>query len=198
MSAPLLRSTSQGGAAAGAPCSLVGSAPLPQQVLPPGLPPLPLNRPGILPQRTPYIYNVGTQPHHSGSSESSSEFDVAPVPPRPITQCRICGDYHDEIDCPVLTMNSPPHGYDAPDQESDQLRPGDVAAVRDYAEEEDDTIRVKSLNDLVFPNPPENAGQARGYVNQVLMAIGKLQKTPGSEVYQWAQECLIVEESLLK
>jgi hypothetical protein len=68
----------------------------------------------------------------------------------------------------------------------------------DYAEEDDDTIRVKSLNDLVFPNPPENAGQARGYVNQVLMAIGKLQKTPGSEVYQWAQECLSANEESLK
>jgi hypothetical protein len=68
----------------------------------------------------------------------------------------------------------------------------------DYAEEDDDTIRVKSLNDLVFPNPPENAGQARGYVNQVLMAIGKLQKTAGSEVYQWAQECLSANEESLK
>ena len=60
------------------------------------------------------------------------------------------------------------------------------------------TLLVKSLNDLVFPSPPENAGQARGYVNQVLMAIGKLQKTPGSEVYQWAQECLTTDESTLK
>ena len=50
----------------------------------------------------------------------------------------------------------------------------------------------------VFPNPPDNAGQARGYVNQVFMAIGKLQKTPGSEVYQWAQECLTSTEALLE
>ena len=41
---------------------------------------------------------------------------------------------------------------------------------------------VKSLTDLVFPHPPVNAGEARGYVNQVLMAIGKLQKTPGNEL----------------
>eukprot|EP00435_Cladocopium_sp_Y103_P033751 s1762_g8.t1 len=52
----------------------------------------------------------------------------------------------------------------------------------DYAEQEEDTIRVKSLPDMVFPNPPDNAGQARGYINQVLMAIGKLQKTPGSDL----------------
>ena len=51
---------------------------------------------------------------------------------------------------------------------------------------------------LVFPNPPDNAGQARGYVNQVLMAIGKLQKTPGNEVYQWAQECMTSTENQLK
>ena len=88
-------------------------------------------------------------------------------------------------------------GGDFPDQGSDQPRPGD-AEVRDYAEEEDNTIRVKSLNDLVFPNPPDNAGQARGYVNQVLMAIGKLQKTPGNEVYQWAQECMTSTENQLK
>eukprot|EP00435_Cladocopium_sp_Y103_P010582 s5332_g2.t1 len=36
----------------------------------------------------------------------------------------------------------------------------------DYAEQEEDTIRVKSLPDMVFPNPPDNAGQARGYINQ--------------------------------
>ena len=113
----------------------------------------------------------------------------------PYTQCRVCGDFHDEINCPTLTMNF--YREYAPDQGPDQPHPGDPA-VRDYAEEEDNTIRVKSLNDLVFPNPPENAGQARGYVNQVLMAIGKLQKTRGSEVYQWAQECLTSTEELLK
>ena len=30
------------------------------------------------------------------------------------------------------------------------------------------------------------------------MAIGKLQKTPGNEVYQWAQECLTSEDITLK
>ena len=60
----------------------------------------------------------------------------------------------------------------------------------DFARQEEKTIMVKSLTDLVFPHPPVNAGEARGYVNQVLMAIGKLQKTPGNELYLWAQECL--------
>ena len=59
-------------------------------------------------------------------------------------------------------------------------------------------ILLESLVDMVFSNPPENAGQARGYINQALMAIGKLQKTPGSEVYQWAQECLTIDEAVLQ
>eukprot|EP00435_Cladocopium_sp_Y103_P002371 s5920_g1.t1 len=102
--------------------------------------------------------------------------------PLVLTQCRVCGELHDELDCPHLTMNQP----DAPQPPID------------YAEQEEDTIRVKSLPDMVFPNPPDNAGQARGYINQVLMAIGKLQKTPGNEVYQWAQECLVSDESILQ
>ena len=187
-----------GGAALSAPSGSKRStavAPLPQQVLPPGLPPLPLSRAGVLPQGTPYVYNSGSQrSKQSGSSESSSDSDAGPPPPNPYTQCRICGEFHDEINCPYLTMNM---GGNFPDQGSDQPRPGD-AEIRDYAEEEDNTIRVKSLNDLVFPNPPDNAGQARGYVNQVLMAIGKLQKTPGNEVYQWAQECMTSTENQLK
>ena len=187
-----------GGAALSAPSGSrrqTPVAPLPQQVLPPGLPPLPLSKAGLLPQGSPYVYNSGSQrSKQSGSSESSSDSDAGPPPPNPYTQCRICGEFHDEINCPYLTMNM---GGDFPDQGSDQPRPGD-AEVRDYADEEDNTIRVKSLNDLVFPNPPENAGQARGYVNQVLMAIGKLQKTPGNEVYQWAQECMTSTENQLK
>ena len=49
------------------------------------------------------------------------------------------------------------HGGSIPDQGPDQPHPGDPE-VRDYAEEEDNTIRVKSINDLVFPSPPDNAG----------------------------------------
>ena len=101
-----------------------------------------------------------------------------------------------KLTAPNLTMNN--YGGYLPDQGPDDQPHPDEVAVRDFAEEEDNTIRVKSLNDLIFPHPPENAGQARGYVNQVLMAIGKLQKTPGSEVYQWAQECLTSSEELLK
>ena len=44
----------------------------------------------------------------------------------------------------------------------------------DYARQEAKTVRVKSLTSLVFPHPPDNAGEARGYVNEVLIAIGKL------------------------
>ena len=187
-----------GGAALSAPQGSQRSAvaPMPQQVLPAGMPPLPLSRPGVLPPGSPYVYNIGSQrSRQSGSSESSSDSDVGAPPPTPYPQCRICGDFHDEINCPYLTMNDPYGGGHAPEQEPDQLLP---EVPRNYADEEDDTIRVKSLNDLVFPGPPENAGQARGYVNQVLMAIGKLQKTPGSEVYQWAQECLTSGEAELK
>ena len=40
-------------------------------------------------------------------------------------------------------------------------------------------VRTKDdLKDLVLPLPPENAGQARGYVNQVLMAIGRCKRRP--------------------
>ena len=45
---------------------------------------------------------------------------------------------------------------------------------------------------------PQNAAQARGFVNQTLMAIGKLQKTPGDEVYIWAQDCLKMEPDALR
>ena len=56
----------------------------------------------------------------------------------------------------------------------------------EHAAHEESVVRVKDLKDLVLPPPPENAGQARGFVNQVLMAIGRLQKTPRDEVYQCA------------
>ena len=68
----------------------------------------------------------------------------------------------------------------------------------DFARQEERNIMVKSLTDLVFPHPPVNAGETRGYVNQVLMAIGKLQKTPGNELYLWAQECLTLTEEELQ
>ena len=46
--------------------------------------------------------------------------------------------------------------------------------VTDHATHEESVVRVKDLKDLVLPSPPENAGQARGFINQVLMAIGRL------------------------
>ena len=67
-----------------------------------------------------------------------------------------------------------------------------------FARQEEKTVMVKSLTDLVFPHPPVNVGEARGYMNQVLMAIGKLQKTPGNELYLWAQECLTSTEEELQ
>ena len=179
--------------AAGTPCAnsrfgSIGRAPPPQQVLPPGLPPLPLAQQGLVVDNTTSYHHIGSANRSvdSGSSESSSdsgEFHSVRAP-LVLTECRICGDLHEEIECPHLTMNQP---YLAP-------QPPAV----NYADDEEDTIRVKSLADMVFPNPPENAGQARGYINQVLMSIGKLQKTPGNEVYQWAQECLTNDEAVLQ
>ena len=178
---------------AGTPCAnsrfgSIGRAPPPQQVLPPGLPPLPLAQQGLVVDNTTSYHHIGSANRSvdSGSSESSSdsgEFHSVRAP-LVLTECRICGDLHEEIECPHLTMNQP---YLAP-------QPPAV----NYADDEEDTIRVKSLADMVFPNPPENAGQARGYINQVLMSIGKLQKTPGNEVYQWAQECLTNDEAVLQ
>ena len=72
-----------------------------------------------------------------------------------------------------------------------------IQPPRDYAQEEEDTIRVKGLQDLVIPTPPTDAGQARGYTNQVFLAVGKLQKTPTNEVYLWIQEVLTKSESEL-
>lgn len=190
-SAPGVRSANA--SAVGTPCAnsqrgSVGRAPPPQQVLPPGLPPLPLAQQGLVADdNLPTYHHIGSiRSVDSGSSESSSDSGDEAPPSRPLilTECRICGELHPEVECPHLTMNQP---YDIP-------QPPAV----NYADAEEDTIRVKALPDLVFPNPPENAGQARGYVNQVLMAIGKLQKTPGHEVYQWAQECLSLDESQLK
>ena len=137
----------------------------------------------------------------SGSSESSSPSPRTPPPNvspynfndstassglLPVgATCRVCGGQHDEVDCPQLTMNQPP----PPDAATSSHA---SVGTRNYADEEDDTIRVKSLSDLTLPHP------ARGYVNQVLMSIGKLQKTHGHEVYAWAQECLTHDEAILK
>ena len=180
------------------------SAPPPVSYLPAGMPPIPIqgNASPVRGRPTSQHSQQGTR-GRSGSSESSSPsrsppppFDpydnsgnAAPssgLPPSGAT-CRICGGQHDEINCPYLTMNQP----QAPTAPS-------VASTRNYADEEEDTIRVKSLSDLTLPHPPKDAAQARGYVNQVLMSIGKLQKSHGHEVYAWAQECLTHDEDVLK
>ena len=75
---------------------------------------------------------------------------------------------------------------------------GSATAVKTSAETEEETVRLKSLSDLTFPSLPESAAQARGYINQVLMAIGKVQQTAGDEVYIWAQDCMTLTDSQLK
>ena len=52
---------------------------------------------------------------------------------------------------------------------------GSATVDQTPAEAEEETIRLKSLSDLNFPSPPQNAAQAPGFINQVLMAIDKVQ-----------------------
>eukprot|EP00439_Symbiodinium_sp_Y106_P016476 s4302_g2.t1 len=99
-------------------------------------------------------------------------------------------------DCPELTCNK--GGGDDPPNDGDPAAASSAVVPKTPAELEEDVIRIKSLTDLSFPNPPQNAAQARGFVNQTLMAIGKLQKTPGDEVYIWAQDCLKMEPDALR
>ena len=111
----------------------------------------------------------------------------------------MCGSKaHDEADCPFLTVNrpqrhggdggGPPDGDPGGDPAAATARSGAAASSKSKspAEIEEEVIRIKSLADLTFPSPPENAAQPRGFVNQVLIAIGKVQRSPGSEVYLWA------------
>ena len=152
-------------------------------------------------QQTPQ----GDDPDSSDSSSSSSSSD-SPAPPRPA--CRMCGSRaHDEADC--LTVNrpsggdgdggGPPDGGPDGNPPSATARSGAAASSKSKrpAELEEEVIRIKSLADLTFPAPPENAAQARGFVNQVLMAIGKVQRSPGNEVYLWAQDCMKLDDKAL-
>ena len=126
----------------------------------------------------------------SSSSSSSSARSTFPA-------CRMCGSKrHAEEDCPELTCNK--GGGDDPPNDGDPAAASSAVVPKTPAELEEDVIRIKSLTDLSFPNPPQNAAQARGFVNQTLMAIGKLQKTPGDEVYIWAQDCLKMEPDALR
>ena len=154
-------------------------------------------------QQTPQ----GDDPDSSGSSSSSSSSGT-PAQSRPA--CRMCGSKaHDEEDCPFLTINRPPggggDGGGSPDGDPEgnpsaaTARSGAAASSKSKtpAELEEEVIRIKSLADLTFPAPPENAAQARGFVNQVLMAIGKVQRSPGNEVYLWAQDCVKLDDKAL-
>ena len=187
---------------------VAASAPPPVSILPAGMPPLPIqgNVSSVRGRPVSQTNQEGTR-GRSGSSESSSPSPRAPshnVSPThlgnaaassgllpPGATCRVCGGTHDEINCPYLTMNQQP--VEATSSHAS-------VGTRNYADEEDETIRVESLSDLTLPNPPKDAAQARSYVNQVLMSIGKLQKTHGHghEVYAWAQDCLTQDEAILK
>ena len=140
-------------------------------------------------QQTPQ----GDDPDSSDSSSSSSSSGT-PAQSRP---------------GPFLTINRPPGGggdgggSPGGDPEGNPpaatARSGAAASSKSKtpAELEEEVIRIKSLADLTFPAPPENAAQARGFVNQVLMAIGKVQRSPGNEVYLWAQDCMKLDDKAL-
>ena len=172
----------------------------------------PLQQPELS-QHLSYLLSLGNKhlkvmTRDSSDSSSSSSSSGAPEPAIPA--CRMCGSKaHDEADCPFLTANRPrkdggdgggPSNAD-PDHNPApaSARSGAAASLKSKtpAEIEEEVIRVKSLADLTFPAPPENAAQARGFVNQVLMAIGKVQRSPGNEVYLWAQDCMKLDEKSL-
>ena len=79
-----------------------------------------------------------------GTSPSSKGQRSAPP------ECRICGAYHDEINCLYLSGGA-----------------ANAASTtsKSPVEEEESLVRVKDLKDLTLPGPPNDSGQARGYVN---------------------------------
>ena len=147
-------------------------------------------------------------PSSSSSGSSSSSDGDKPA-------CRMCGSTkHHEKDYPKLAANrrgkkgDPPGSSPGGGRGSSRtgsnagshrdVATGSTTAEKTFAETEEETIRLKSLSDLTFPSPPENAARAQGYVNQVLMAIGKSQRTAGDKVYIWAQECMTLSDTQLK
>ena len=149
----------------------------------------------------------GSPSSSSSSSSSQNDDDRA--------ACRMCGSHkHLEKDCPKLTANKSRKGKGPPDGSlggsgggSGSGSPGGLrhdagigsaTAEKTPAEVEEETTRLKSLSDVTFPSPLENAVQARGFINQTLMAIGKVQRTAGDEVYNWAQDCMSMSDDELK
>ena len=89
----------------------------------------------------------------------------------------MCGSTkHHVKDCPKLTANkkrkkdgppggSPDGGGDSSDHGSNGGSHRDAAAgsatvEKTFAETEEEATRLKSLSDLTFPSPPDNAAQA--------------------------------------
>ena len=104
-------------------------------------------------------------PGSGGSSSSSSSSSSSARSTFPA--CRMCGSKrHAEEDCPELTCNK--GGGDDPPDDGDPAAASSAVVPKTHAELEEDTVRIKSLTDLSFPNPPQNAAQARGFVNQSL------------------------------
>ena len=173
------------------PTPLAGAPPPPKPGNGTRVPPVPITMLGGL-------YSSSPQAPSAASSDSSSDSDGDDDTP----QCRVCGGSHEDTECPYLTMNGVGGGGGGsgqfPNADPSQAADPSVGMTAvDHAAYEESVVRVKDLKDLVLPSPPENAGQARGFVNQVLMAIGRLQKTPGDEVYQWAQACMSSSEQEL-
>ena len=173
------------------PIPLSGAPPPPKAGSGTHVPPVPITMLGGL-------YSSSPQAPSAASSDTSSHSNGDDDTP----QCRVCGGSHEDTDCPYLTMNGGGGGGGGPGQfpnadPSQAADPSVGMTANDHATHEESVVRVKDLKDLVLPSPPENAGQARGFVNQVLMAIGRLQKTPGDEVYQWAQACMSSTEQEL-
>ena len=109
-------------------------------------------------------------PSEASSDTSSESGDEGHTP-----SCRVCAGPHDDTACPSLSMNG---GQGQGTQAADASGGDAATSASDPASYEETVVRIKDLKDLVLPLPPENAGQARGYVNQVLMAIGRLQRRP--------------------
>ena len=154
---------------------------------------------------------VDTTPSDASSESSSSsenEDDDVADEPEPTGQCRVCGGSHDELSCPRLSMNevgldtnsgdatqggaafcAPSAAFSAVGDAHGTL-PDSASAhqTKSFASQEEDVVRIKDLKDLTFPAPP----------NQVLMAIGRLQKSPGDELYLWAQDCLTKSDAQLR